>query len=187
MAYDILDSGSRMVFNVLLRLLSLYAGQDFLRKRALPFMEQSALFYEDFLIEGNNGKLVFCPSYSPENNPLNSPSQACINATMEIMGVNALLRAIIDASKILNVNQNKITKWESMLTMMPEYELNENGEIREWLWKDLKDNHEHRHASQLFGLYDLHDPVIMNSEELKNGCKRQLTAEWKPAGATTVV
>lgn len=148
--------------------------KDFLRKRALPFMEQSALFYEDFLIEGNNGKLVFCPSYSPENNPLNSSSQACINATMEIMGVNALLRAIIDASKILNVNQNKITKWESMLTIMPEYELNENGEIREWLWKDLKDNHEHRHASQLFGLYDLHDPVIMNSEELKNGCRKAI-------------
>lgn len=148
--------------------------KEFLRKRALPFMEQSALFYEDFLKEGDDGKLVFCPSYSPENHPLNSPYQACINATMEVMGVNALLRAIIDVSKILNVNQDKIGKWETMLAKMPEYELNENGEIREWLWKDLKDNHEHRHASQLFGLYDLHDPIIMNSEALKEGCKRAI-------------
>lgn len=148
--------------------------KDFLRERALPFMEQSALFYEDFLQKGDNGKFVFCPSYSPENNPLNSPYQACINATMEVMGVNALLRAVIDASKTLNVNQDKIAKWESMLAMMPEYELNEDGEIREWLWKDLKDNHEHRHASQLFGLYDLHDPIIMNSEALKSGCKKAI-------------
>lgn len=148
--------------------------KEFLRERALPFMEQSALFYEDFLQKGKNGKYVFCPSYSPENNPLNSPYQACINATMEVMGVKALLRAVIEASKTLNVNQNKIAKWESMLAMMPEYELNENGEIREWLWKDLKDNHEHRHASQLFGLYDLHDPEIMNSEALKEGCKKAI-------------
>lgn len=148
--------------------------KDFLRKRALPFMEQSALFYEDFLQKGDNGKLVFCPSYSPENNPLNSPYQACINATMEVMGVNALLRAVIDASKTLNVNKSKIAKWESMLAMMPEYELNENGEIREWIWKDLQDNHEHRHASQLFGLYDLHDPLIMNNEALKEGCKKAI-------------
>lgn len=147
---------------------------EFLRKRALPFMEQAALFYEDFLIEGDNGRLVFCPSYSPENNPLNSPYQACINATMEVMGVNALLRAVTDASRKLNVNKDKIAQWETMLAKMPKYELNENGEIREWLWKDLKDNHEHRHASQLFGLYDLHDPVIMNSEELKSGCKKAI-------------
>ncbi len=148
--------------------------KEFLRKRALPFMEQSALFYEDFLQKGDDGKLVFCPSYSPENNPMNSPYQACINATMEVMGVNALLRAVIDASRTLNVNRNKIPKWESMLAMMPKYQLNENGEIREWLWKDLQDNHEHRHASQLFGLYDLHDPVIMNSEALKEGCRKAI-------------
>lgn len=148
--------------------------KTFLRDRALPFMEQSALFYEDFLKEGDDGRLVFCPSYSPENHPLNSPYQACINATMEVMGVKALLRAIIDVSNQLHVNQDKIAKWQSMLSKMPAYQLNANGEIREWLWKDLQDNHEHRHASQLFGLYDLHDPEIMASDALKEGCRRAI-------------
>ena len=31
--------------------------KDFLRERALPFMEQAALFYEDFLKEGNDGSI----------------------------------------------------------------------------------------------------------------------------------
>lgn len=146
--------------------------KDFLRNRALPFMENAALFYEDFLIEGEDGKYVFNPSYSPENHPENSPSQACVNATMEIMGVNGLLRTVIEASQILGVNQDKISKWKSMLAKMPPYELNKNGEIREWMWKDLEDNHKHRHASQLLGLYDLHDPLIMENEELRTGCKR---------------
>ena len=58
----------------------------FLKNRALPFMEQSALFYEEFLKEGPDGKFIFNPSYSPENHPSNSESQACINATMDVYG-----------------------------------------------------------------------------------------------------
>lgn len=148
--------------------------KDFLRHRALPFMEQAALFYEDFLTVGKDGKYVFNPSYSPENHPANSESQACINATMEIMGANGLLRTVIEASEILGVNQDKIPVWQAMLAKIPPYELNENGEIREWMWGDLKDNHNHRHASQLFGLYDLHDPLIMKNEELRMGCKKAI-------------
>ena len=48
----------------------LYTGdRAFLRDRALPFMKEAALFYEDFLIEGPDGKLLFSPTYSPENIP----------------------------------------------------------------------------------------------------------------------
>lgn len=148
--------------------------EDFLRNRALPFMEQAALFYEDFLVEGEDGKYIFNPSYSPENHPMNNPNQACINATMEVMGANGLFRTIIEASRILGVNEEKIPVWQSMLAKMPAYELNENGEIREWLWGDLQDNHQHRHASQLFGLYDLHDPLIMESDSLREGCKKAI-------------
>ena len=148
--------------------------EDFLRDRALPFMEQAALFYEDFLVECEDGKYLFNPSYSPENHPKNNPNQACINATMEGMGANGLFRTIIEASRILGVNEEKIPVWQSMLAKMPVYELNENGEIREWLWGDLQDNHQHRHASQLFGLYDLHDPLIMESDSLQVGCKKAI-------------
>ena len=148
--------------------------EKFLRERALPFMEQSVLFYEDFLQEGADGKYLLNPSYSPENNPSNSNSQACINATMEVMAVNGLLRSVIDASKRLGVNDSKIKVWQSMMEKMPQYELNEEGEIREWMWDDLKDNHNHRHASQLFGLYDLHDPLIMNNPSIVDGCKRAI-------------
>lgn len=148
--------------------------KDFLRERALPFMEQAALFYEDFLKEGNDGKYIFNPSYSPENNPANSSSQACVNATMDVMAANGLLHSVIEASQILGVNQDKIPVWKAMQEKMPSYMLNENGEIREWMWKDLQDNHKHRHASHLFGLYDFHDPLIMGNQDLIEGCKRAI-------------
>lgn len=148
--------------------------KEFLRNRALPFMEQSALFYEDFLTEGPDGKYIFNPSYSPENHPANSKSQACINATMDVMAANGLLRTLIEASRTLDVNQDKIPVWEAMLKKMPPYMLNKEGEIREWMWGDLQDNHNHRHASHLFGLYDLHDPLIMNNSALVEGCKKAI-------------
>lgn len=90
-------------------------------------MEQAALFYEDFLKEGNDGKYIFNPSYSPENNPANSSSQACVNATMDVMAANGLLRSVIEASQILGVNQDKIPVWKAMQEKMPSYMLNENG------------------------------------------------------------
>lgn len=50
----------------------LYTGdQKFLAEHAYPFMKGSAQFYEDFLKPGKDGKLLFNPSYSPENNPSN--------------------------------------------------------------------------------------------------------------------
>src|SRR5690606_22786118 len=97
---------------------------------------------------------------------------ASINATMEIMGANQLLRALIDVSQKLNINADKIAVWKSMLTNMPPYELNEQGELKEWMWNDLEDNHKHRHASHLFRLYDLHDPLIMENEQLREGSKK---------------
>ena len=38
----------------------LYTGdQGFLKQRALPFMKEAALFYQDFLIPGTDGKWIF--------------------------------------------------------------------------------------------------------------------------------
>lgn len=153
--------------------------KEFLKNRALPFMEQSVLFYEEFLQEGPDGKFIFNPSYSPENHPFNSKSQTCINATMDVMAANGLLRSLIEASRILGVNSEKIPVWEKMLNKMPAYQLNEQGEIKEWMWDNLQDNHNHRHASHLWGLYDLHDPLIMNNPELIEACKKTIESRME--------
>lgn len=50
--------------------------REFLRRRALPFMEEAVAFFEDFLTEGADGKYIVNPSYSPENHPKNYKMQA---------------------------------------------------------------------------------------------------------------
>ncbi|MEI6141498.1 MAG: glycoside hydrolase family 95-like protein, partial [Mariniphaga sp.] len=133
----------------------LYTGnRDFLLKRALPFMKEAALFYEDFLVEGPDGKLLFSPSYSPENNPGNSKSQACINAAMDIGVARELLNNCIAASQTLGVGTANVKRWKVMLAKMPDYLINDKGGIKEWSTPLLEDNDAHRHCSHLYALYN---------------------------------
>ena len=127
--------------------------REFLAKRALPFMKEAALFYEDFLIEWTDGKLLFSPSYSPENNPTNNPSQACINATMDVAAARELLTNLIAACQTLGSDAEGVRRWQAMLGKLPAYEINADGAIKEWTTPLLDDNYAHRHVSHLYALY----------------------------------
>jgi len=132
----------------------LYTGdRKFLAEHALPFMEKAALFFEDYLYEGPDGKWIFSPTQSPENTPKNSNSQGSFNATMDVAVAKELLRNTIAASRELGRNQDKIPRWQQMLAQMPDYMVDENGIIKEWLTPKLENNDSHRHSSQLYPLY----------------------------------
>ncbi len=151
----------------------------FLVNRALPFMQESVLFYEDFLILQDDGRYQFNPSYSPENSPGNLPSQACINATMDVMIARQLLRNILKASEITQKNQDKVALWKKMLDRMPDYELNEAGELREWMWPGVEENHAHRHVSQLYALFEQMDPEFEAHPELMQGAQKVIAEKMK--------
>lgn len=132
----------------------LYTGdRKFLAEHALPFMEEAALFFEDYLTLGPDGKYVFSPTTSPENFPKNTASQGSFNATMDVAACKELLTNLIAASRELGVNQEKIPVWEGMLARMPAYMVSAEGYVKEWLTPRLEDNLDHRHSSQLYPLY----------------------------------
>ncbi|WP_214107728.1 glycosyl hydrolase family 95 catalytic domain-containing protein [Acrocarpospora catenulata] len=111
--------------------------ETFLRERAIPFMTETATFYEDFLDERGN----FVPSYSPENAPPGHTTQAAINATMDLAAVRDLLR-----------NLDRVApdpRWRRLTDRLPEYRTTPSGELAEWAW-DMAENHAHRHASHLY-------------------------------------
>lgn len=133
----------------------LYTGdRAFLAGHALPFMEKAALFFEDYLYEGPDGRYVFSPTQSPENAPSNTRSQTTFNATMDVAAAKELLENTIAASRELGVNRDRIPVWERMLAKMPPYLINEDGAVKEWLTPRLADNYNHRHSSQLYDLFD---------------------------------
>ena len=153
----------------------LYTGdKEFLAKKAIPFMKDAAAFYEDFLIEDSNGKYLFSPSYSPENNPGNSESQACINATIEIAIVKELLHNLIAACEELKTDPDGVKRWKSMLAKMPDYMINKDGAVKEWTTPLLEDNYQHRHCSHLYALFNALPEEIENNPELQKAFKRAI-------------
>lgn len=158
----------------------LYTGDiNFLKNDAYPFMKATAEFYKDFLTLDKNGKYIFNPSYSPENNPANNPSQACINATMDVSLAKELLRNLIAAGSVLKENKSTIALWKNMLNKMPAYQVDKDGYFREWLWDDYQENHNHRHVSHLYGMYNIIDPEIAADSTLWNAVKKSYYERMK--------
>ncbi|MCU4174278.1 glycosyl hydrolase family 95 catalytic domain-containing protein [Carboxylicivirga sp. N1Y90] len=152
---------------------------EFLKKRAFPFMTEALLFWEDFLTMGDDGKYIVVPSYSPENNPLEHRWQNCINATMDVMIIKELTRNWISAAKKLGVSQKEIRQKEEFLSSLPDYQISEDGVLREWLWEGLTDNQAHRHASHLYGVYEVPDEEILTSEKLQEAVKTTIKERMK--------
>ncbi|MCH7225864.1 glycosyl hydrolase family 95 catalytic domain-containing protein [Haloferula sp. A504] len=162
----------------------LFTGdEEFLAKHAVPYLEQCALFFEDYLYEDENGQFVFSPTQSPENWPEGSDSQATFNATMDVAVAKEVLHNLIAASRTLDINADKIPKWKGMLAKMPPYMLNEDGIIKEWLTPKLGNNDKHRHSSQLYPLYYVMPEEIEQDPKLVEGFRKsvefKLAEHWK--------
>ena len=165
----------------------LYTGdRKFLAEHAMPFMEEAALFYEDFLVEGADGKYLFSPSVSPENTPANRKWSANFNGTMDVAAAKELLANLIEAARILGIRQDKIPLWEKMLGKMPAYQLNAQGMVKEWLTPALEDNLDHRTSSHLYPLLDGLPKELEDNPELREGFRKiiayKLEHHYKNAG-----
>ena len=162
----------------------LYTGdKKYLAEHALPFMEKCGLFFEDYLYLGPDGKYVFSPTQSPENTPGNTNSQGTFNSTQDVAAAKELFNNLITGSVDLGVNKDKIQVWKSMLLKMPEYMIDENGMIKEWLTPKLANNDAHRHSSQLYALFDGMPEEIEKSQELRqafrNSIEYKLEKHWR--------
>lgn len=150
----------------------LFTGdEEFLKERALPFMFETAEFYEDFVVYDENGKIIFTPSVSPENSPGNIKTdyvsikyQVAVNATMDIALLKELLTNLIKGSSITGKYNEKVPVWKKMISRLPDYQINSDGAIKEWTHPFYEDNYEHRHQSHVY-------PVFPGFEYTRNSGK----------------
>ena len=142
-----------------------YTGDmAFLRERALPFMRETALFYEDFLTVSDEGRYRIYPSVSPENSPgnfaagrnadqLDHPMPSAADATMDFAILKELLGNLLEGARLAGLYEEEWSKWEDMATRIPPYRLNPTGAVAEWGDEAFADNDNHRHMSHIYPLF----------------------------------
>lgn len=126
----------------------------FLREHVVPFLKEVAVFYEDFLTEGADGRYLFAPSLSPENVPdVPNRSIVVVNAAMDAAVAREVLGNLCAACEALGIEAEGVARWRAMAVKLPAYMVNAEGALKEWLHADLRDNYQHRHVSHLYAVF----------------------------------
>lgn len=152
--------------------------REFLEKRVLPLMEQTVLFYEDFLTEHDeNGKFMFVPSYSPEQ-----LSGQSINAVQNIAAGKQAIRNLIEAYEELGIKPDRVKLLRGMLEQCPPYLVNKEGVFKEWAFPAYQEGFNHRHMSHSYPVWPAHelnweeDPELMKA--MRIALERRLPQDW---------
>jgi alpha-L-fucosidase 2 len=133
---------------------------EYLKEHAMPFMAETALFYEDFAVENTDGYYDLYPSVSPENSAANIVQNAgtggvetCKNAAMEFALLKELLTNLLEAHRLTGLYSEKVETWKTMLAKVRPYMVNEDGAVKEWSDPYYLDNYCHRHHSHLYPVF----------------------------------
>ncbi|NLB55419.1 MAG: glycoside hydrolase family 95 protein, partial [Lentisphaerae bacterium] len=165
-------------------------GQDlsYLKDRAYPFLKKVVEFYEDFLIEDENGVLQFVPSQSPENRFVGGgelPVTLCVSATMDVQLAWDVITHSIKAAQIQGTDADKQEQWNSMLNKLPKLQIGSKGQLLEWNEEFEEVEPGHRHVSHLFGLHPGEQICPDETPELFKAAKRSLELRLESFGGHT--
>lgn len=166
----------------------------FLKNRALPFMREAAMFYENFFKVQPDNTYETCPSYSPNTSPQgytveNEPLLIARNATIDFAIAKELFENLIEGSEIANMNKTEIPKWKDMLTRIPNYKINDDITVSEYIDDKFIDNINSASTSVFYGVYPS-TQVNVKMPELKkafdNTAKKRLANSVKDQTSMTL-
>jgi alpha-L-fucosidase 2 len=137
----------------------IYSGdREFLKNRAYRFFREVARFYEDYLVEDEQGVFQIMPSQSPENRfagmgGINLPVSIGVSSAMDVQLCYDALTYAIDTAEILGLDMEKVSKWKDMRSRLPSFGIGGDGRLLEWNEEKEELEPGHRHISHLYGVY----------------------------------
>ena len=161
--------------------------RDFLAQK-YETLREAAEFFTDFLIEDKKGRLVTCPSVSPENSYLTesgSQGALCIGPSMDSQILFELFTAVIEASEILGKDEGFAEVLSVMRERLPKPEIGKYGQIKEWAEDYDEVEPGHRHISQLFALYPADIISMRKTPELAEAARATLERRLSHGGGHT--
>ncbi|MGN6711026.1 MAG: glycoside hydrolase family 95 protein [Anaerocolumna jejuensis] len=157
-------------------------------KENMNLLKEASLFLADYLIENQNGKLVTCPSISPENtyiHPNGQSGQLCIGPTMDSEITRDLFEACIKGAEITGCEDELTEKLKKLLLRLPELSVGKYGQLMEWAEDYEEKELGHRHISHLYALYPSEQITYEKTPELMEAARVTLERRLKNGGGHT--
>lgn len=128
-----------------------YSGDvDTLRNTIYPMLKEQVLMYQ-VLLKEKNGRLVMPITQSPELSTITAGN------TYEQSLIWQLYADTIEAAKILGLDSDQISAWQSTMDHLNPIEIGTSGQVKEWYTEttinSVNDTRSHRHLSNMLGLY----------------------------------
>ncbi|MBD0381853.1 glycoside hydrolase family 95 protein [Paenibacillus sedimenti] len=165
-----------------------YGGDlEFLRQ-AYDTMKEAAEFLADYMVEDWEGRLVICPTLSPENEyrlPSGETGVLCSGASMDSQIIRALFESCIAASGKLGIDSGFATQLRYLLEKIPQPQIGRYGQIQEWADDYEEVEPGHRHISQLFALHPGNQITVRETPELALAARRTLERRLSHGGGHT--
>ncbi|MCQ2431532.1 MAG: glycoside hydrolase N-terminal domain-containing protein [Clostridia bacterium] len=155
----------------------LYSGDEaLLREEILPFMHEAALFFCDYAVEDGDTIRLY-PSVSPENSPaslqkigvMTASGHHCPvvqNSTMDFAVMKELFANLLTGISVTGMYKDEVPVFESLLKKIPDYQINGDGAVKEWMHPDLDDAYNHRHLSHVYPVFPGNEVTAYNRPAL---------------------
>jgi alpha-L-fucosidase 2 len=143
--------------------------KKFLADQAYPLMRGAAEFFTQFLVKDpKTGYLISTPSNSPENGGL------VAGPTMDHQIIRALFRSCIEASEILEKDQQFARKLKEMLPKIAPNQIGKYGQLQEWMEDKDDPKNKHRHVSHLWAVYPGNEINWQQTSDLMKAARQSL-------------
>lgn len=156
--------------------------------QAYVTMKEAAQFLLDYLIEDAEGRLITCPSVSPENTyklPNGESGVLCVGASMDFQIIEALFGACIRSAEIIGVDEAFRKELVEALERLPKPQIGKHGQIQEWMEDYEEMEPGHRHISHLFALYPGDAFSLEHTPELAEAARTTLERRLANGGGHT--
>lgn len=149
----------------------------FLARQGYPLMKEAAEFFLDYLIDDGKGHLITGPSISPENRYRTADGQIgkiSMAPAMDNEILHALLSRVIEASRILGIDEELRNKLQATRERLPPLKIGKHRQLQEWMEDYDEPDPGHRHISHLFALHPGNQITLRGTPELARAARTTL-------------
>lgn len=149
---------------------------DFLRAWR-PVMREFAIFFVDFLTDDGTGRLVTCPSLSPENRyilPDGYDSPICAGPAMDSQILRDLFGACVEADRLLDAEDEWTGEFRRARALLPRDQIGSKGQLLEWLEELPEKMPGMSHISHLYAAYPSSQINWKDTPELMAAVRRSI-------------